>query len=180
MQDSESLSTFNVKVKNKNEIAIIKNDNNYQKLFIKNNTELILNIIKEEIQKDILNDKGIYLILKLIYKLIDYINKEDLILIFEFIWKYYQKNKLEENKYIFMSLEFIEDILYENIDFNSLNQNQLDIYKENEENNNLYSLFNYTIQDNNLRIDLKNSYKIKNWKFEFTLTNTFTNIRNMN
>jgi len=74
-----------------------------------------------------------------------------------------------------MSLEFIEDILYENLDFNSLNQNQIDIYKENEEDNNLYSLFNYTIQDNNLRIDLKSSYTIKNWKFEFTLTNTFTN-----
>ena len=49
-----------------------------------NNKELILNIIKEEIQKDSLNEKGIYLILKLIFKLIEYINKQDLILIFEF------------------------------------------------------------------------------------------------
>jgi hypothetical protein len=64
MENSESLNALNIKFKNKNEIAIIKNDNNYQKLFIMNNTELILNIIKEEIQKKTLNKKEIYINLK--------------------------------------------------------------------------------------------------------------------
>ena len=173
IENSESFTIHDIEVKDKTKIAIIKKENNYQRYFIMNNKELILNIIKEEIQKDSLNEKGIYLILKLIFKLIEYINKQDLILIFEFIWKYYQKNKLEENNYIFMSLEFIEDILYEN--FTSLSLDHKDIYKKSEENNNLYSLFNYKIQDNNLKIYLKNSYTINNWKFEFTLTNSFKN-----
>ena len=84
IENSESFTIHDIEVKDKTKIAIIKKENNYQRYFIMNNKELILNIIKEEIQKDSLNEKGIYLILKLIFKLIEYINKQDLILIFEF------------------------------------------------------------------------------------------------
>ena len=64
---------------------------NYSKFFI--------NIIKDEIKNDLLNEKGIYFLLKIISNIINY------------ICKFYINNKLRVNKYAFISLEFIEFIL---------------------------------------------------------------------
>ena len=168
MEDSEK-SAFNIlnsiKMKNICELTILKNDNETEKIFISNNSKLIIDIIKEVIIKDNLNEKGMYILLRILSKLINHINKEDLLLIFKYLWKYYEKNKIDENYFVFLSLEFIEDFFDKNINVDS--SYYKNIFKEEDQNKSLSSLFNYIIEKNSLKIYLKkNGIKI----FEFKLT----------
>ena len=127
---------------------IISDDNNLQKTFIKNNIKLIIDIINKELI--LLNEKGIYLTLKILSNVINYIDKEELINIMNNILKYYFDNKNKENNYVFLSFEFIEEKINKMI--NKSYSNNKDIYKEkdNEDNINptkLTNLFNYYIKN---------------------------------
>ena len=158
--ESEIYKTSNIESKTNFEIKAIKTDNNYQKLFIKNYSKLILDIIKEEIKKDCLNEKGTYFLLKILSSIIRYIEeKEDLLIIFKYIWNYYEKNKNEENNYEFMSLEFIEDIMDKYFNYYILCHKN--IYKDIDDNKSIYNLFNYIINDCSIRIYSKINNKIK-------------------
>ena len=99
-------------------IVLDNNNNNYQELFIKNNLELILKIIKEEINKNEIDEIMMHSLLKIIKKLINYLDKENILFFFKFIWDFYDKNKIEENNWIFMSKEYIENILIKYYDLN--------------------------------------------------------------
>ena len=158
----------NLKIRDIQELTILKNDDESEKIFISNNSDLIIEIIKDEIKKDNLNEKGMYIMLRILSKLINNINKEDLILIFKYIWQYYENNKFEENNFVFLSLEFIEDFFDRNINVDSLYYNN--VYKEEEKNKSLSSLFNYVIEGNNLKIFLKKNNK-KFFEFNLHLPN---------
>ena len=141
---------------------IISDDNNLQKAFIKNNIKLIIEIINKEF--NLLNEKGIYLTLKILSNVINYIGKEDLINIMNNILKYYFDNKNKENKYVFLSLEFIEEKINKMI--NKSCSNNKDIYKEkdNEDNKSptkLINLFNYYIKNETFGLCLLSRNKIK-------------------
>ena len=176
MEDTEK-STYNIsnfKIKEIKEITILKNENDWEKIFISNNYKLIIDIIKEEIKKDNLNEKGIYIMLKILSKLINYINKEDLLLIFKYLWQYYEKNKIEENNFSFISLEYIEDFFDKNINIDSFYFNN--IYKEDKNNNkSLLTLFNYIIEEDYLKIHLKKN-DIKFFEFQLYQPNIHDNI----
>ena len=165
-EDFEQLDFYNIsntEILPISYLEIINNENKHKKAFIEKNSNLLFNVIKEELIKDILNEKGIYLIFKLLAKLIIYINKEDLLYIFEYIWKFYIKSKEEQNDYPFMSLEYIERKVNQFFTFNNLRN----IYMKKEDNeNSLYSLFNYRIKDNTLEISRNLEYinKIKKIK----------------
>ena len=162
--ESDFYNLTNIKIKKISDIKIIKTDNNYQKLFISNYSSLIFNIINEEIIKDSLNEKGIYFVLNIFLKLIDYnkiyMNKDNILLIFKYIWKYYNKNKNDENKNIFMSLEFIEDIMDKY--YHMYSQSYSGIYKQNKDNikNSLQNLFIFIIIDNSIGIFFELNKKI--------------------
>ena len=148
MNDFEQLDFYdisNVEIKEISNLEIINSENVYKKIFFRNNSNLLIKAIKEELNNDNLNEKGIYLVLKLLSKLIKYMNKDDLISILEIFWKFYSKNKSEENNYPFMSLEYIEKNINKYFQFNKIKT----IYKEKEENNDsIYSLFDFQIKDN--------------------------------
>ena len=162
--ESDYYNATNIKIKKISDIKVIKTDNNYQKLFISNYSSLIFNIINEEIIKDSLNEKGIYFVLNIFLKLIDYnkiyMNKDNILLIFKYIWKYYNKNKNDENKNIFMSLEFIEDIMDKY--YHMYSQSYSGIYKQNKDNikNSLQNLFIFIIIDNSIGIFFELNKKI--------------------
>ena len=140
---------------------IIKNEDDIQKSFIKNNSKLINEIINKEFSS--LNDKGIYFILKMILELINYIDKEEILKILNNIWQYYNINKIKENDFSFLSLEFIEDKI--NKILSDSFSNNKNIYKEKDENkNNISNLFNYFIKNNSLGLSLKSRNKIKWYK----------------
>ena len=123
-------------------------------------TKEIINIIIDEIKKESLNDKGIYFILKIISQNINNLNEEEIRNILDYIYKYYISNKETENKFKFLSLEFLEDKINQIIN----SSNNRDIYKEkeNEENNkNLSHLFNFFIKNKDLGLCLKTRNKIK-------------------
>ena len=171
--ESEYYKITSSELKNFSEITIIKDDNCYQELFIKNNSKILIKIIRDNIVKNNLNEKGICFLLKIISKLINFLNKEDILTILKYIWNYYEKNKQEENKYIFMSLELIEDIMDKYFDFN--NQSYLNIYQEiiNEEKS-IFDLFNFIIKGDSIGINLKTNNNIK-W-FKKCLKNPINNI----
>ena len=112
--------------------------------------------------------------LKILSKLINYINKEDLLLIFKYLWQYYEKNKIEENNFSFISLEYIEDFFDKNINIDSFYFNN--IYKEDKNNNkSLLTLFNYIIEEDYLKIHLKKN-DIKFFEFQLYQPNIHDNI----
>ena len=180
MNDYEQFDINNLEIKDINDIAIIKNENKYKALFISKNSTLIINNIKELLIKDILNEKGLYYILKILSELIKHLNKEDLIIILKYLWNLYDKNKEEENNYAFMSFEFIEKQINQYFDiFDFINIKKI----KDDKKNSLYSLFNYRIKDNSLEIYLNQahiykSYKIKLYK-PFDQINGNNNIDNI-
>ena len=176
MEDNEKSEIYNInkiETKDINEITIIKQDNIYEKIFIENNFKLIIDIIKDKMKKDNLNEKGISIILNLLSKLMTNINKDDLLFIFNYFWKYYELNKIEENNFIFMSMEFIEDYLNKNLYSNSLYYKN--IYKDKNKSKVLWSLFNCEINDNYLKIYLKKN-NIKYFQYPITSVNKTENV----
>ena len=160
--ESDYYKNNNIEIKYISEVTTNKKDNYYQKLFIKNNSKIIINIIKEIIGKNTLNEKGFCFLLKILSKVINYLNKEDILIIFKYIWNYYEKNKKEENNYIFMSLEFIEEIIDKYYDF--YNQSHLNIFKEiNNDDKSIYQLFNYIIKKNSFSIYSKTNNNINSY-----------------
>ena len=172
MEDFEQLDFYNVsnfEIKNVSDFEIINEENKYRMKFIENISKLLIRLIKGELIKNELNEKGIYLILKILLQIIKYINKDDLIFIFEYFWKTYEINKSEENKYPFMSLEYLEKQLNKYFKFNNLKN----IYKEKEDSNkNRNTLFHFTIKDNCLEIN--QNLEIINKYFKTNLTNPIT------
>ena len=166
MKDFEQLDFYdisNLEIKNVSELEIIDIDSKYKISFLEKKTKLIINRIKDELINDKLNDKGIYLILKVLQKLIKYIPKDELILLFEYIYKFYNRNKLNENNYPFMSYEFIENKVNKYFQFKNIKN----IYKEKEDNSkstNLFSLFNYKIKDYIIEINRNTELINKNFK----------------
>ena len=155
MDDFEQLNFYNlsnIEIKNISELEIINTGNEYKNKFIENNSKLIINNIIEEINNDVLNEQGIYLTLKILLKLIKYLNKEELYFIFEYFFKFYIKYKWKENNYPFMSYEFIENQANKFFQFKNIKS----IYKENESNNK--SLFYCTIKNNILEINKNLEY----------------------
>ena len=148
-EDLESDIYYISKVKaiNTNNIILDENCSNYKELFIKKNSKLIFDIIIEEIKKDNINEIMIYAILKMIEKLFNYLNKEDFLIIFKFLWNLYNKKIIEENNYIFLSLEYLENILDKYFDINIVN-----IIGGNYEP--LSDSYKYTIKENALSIKL--------------------------
>ena len=169
MEDFEQFDFFdinNFEIRELSTLDMIKTENRYKMNLIEKNSEIIIKELKEELLNDKLNEKGIYLVLKILQQLIKYIEKDDLISIFNYLWKYYTKNKSEENNYYFMSLEFIEKEIKKYIELNNLK----DIFKNKDNSNKpLYSLFNWIIKDNILEIKRKSkcmntSYKMNLYK----------------
>ena len=69
MDDFEQLDFYdisNIEIKAINNLEIINSENEYKKTFFRNNSKLIIKVIKEELNNDCLNEKGIYLVLKLL------------------------------------------------------------------------------------------------------------------
>ena len=163
MENIEQLDFYDIKdieIINISNIEIINTENKYKNKFIKNNSQLIIHQIKEELLYDILNEKGFFLILEILSNTIKYLNKEDSVYIFEYFWKFYNENKSRENNYPFMSLEYIEKQINKYFQFNNLK-----IYKETDnKNESLYSLFNYIIKKNILEIYRNNEYIDNNYK----------------
>ena len=161
--ESESYKSSNVEIKSFSNIRIIEEDNNYQMKFIKNYPNLIIDIIKNEIKNDSLNEKGIYFMLKIMSNLINYSNKEDILTFFKFIWNFYIYNMKEENKYAFMTLEFIEDIMNKHLNiYNFCNKN---IYKKDGDDvKSLYNLFKFYIRNKSLLIYSKSNNQIISYK----------------
>ena len=166
MNDFEQLDFYdisNIEIKEISDLEIINSENEYKKIFFRNNSKLLIKAIKEELNNNNLNEKGIYLVLKLLSKLIKYMNKDDLISILEIFLKFYTKNKSEENNYPFMSLEYIEKNINKYFQFNKIKT----IYKVKEENNDsIYSLFDFQIKDNILEINRDLEYINKNLKID--------------
>ena len=164
MDDFEQLDYYNIsntEIIKSLELKKINNENKYKKEFLENYSKLIIDLLIVKLNKDLLNEKGIYLILTKISNLIKYLNKNDLIVLFKYLWKFYNKNKLNENIYPFMSLEYIEKKTASYFKFNNIKN----IYEEKEEKNKtLYSLFNYIIKDNILEISRNLEYINKNAK----------------
>ena len=118
----EIYNISNLKIIEISDIILLDNKNNkYQELFIKNNLELILEIIKEEINKNEIDEIMMYSLLNIIKKLIKYLDKDNILFLFRFVWEFYNKNKLEENNWIFMSKEYIENIFIQFYDLNIAN-----------------------------------------------------------
>ena len=122
------------------------------------------------------------MILKIISELIKYINKDDIIFLLEYFWKFYDKNKLDENNYPFMSLEYLEDKINKYFEFYYFKN----IYKEKEDNNkSFYSLFHFLIKDNFLEININQEYINKYYKTSLinpineTINNYNDNIKNI-
>ena len=161
MEDFEQLDFYNlsnIEIKNISELETINTGNKYKNKFIENNSKLIINKINAELKNDILNDQGIYLILNILLKSIKYLNKEDLLFIFKYFLKFYNKYKSEENNYPFMSLEFIVIQANKYFQFKNIKT----IYKENKENNK--SFYYCTIKDNILEINRNLEYINNNIK----------------
>ena len=152
-----------IEIKKISQIIIAKDDNEYQKIFIRNNSNILINIIKEAIRKNNLNEKGLCFLLKLINKLIKYLNKEEILLILKYIANYYEKNKQEENKYIFLSFELIDEIMDKYYDF--YYKCYLNIYQEktNKEQT-IFNIFNIFIKKESLGFKLKTTNDIKYYK----------------
>ena len=166
MNDFEQLNFYNIlntEIKEIFKLEIMNSESEYKKAFFRNNSKLLIEIIKDELINDKLNAKGIYLMLKILSKFIKYMNKDELITIFKIFWDFYNKNKSEENYYPFMSLEYIEKNINKYFNFNNIKN----IYKEKEEiNESIYSLFNYTIKNNSLVINRDLEYINKNLKID--------------
>ena len=175
-EDSEQLGIYDLSdfnIMSITDLEIIETENKFKKNFIENNSKLIFNSIKEELFNDKLNEKGIYWTLKILIQLIEYLDKDDLILIFEYFSKFHYKNKSQENNYPFMSLEYIERVISKYFKFNNLKN----IYKEKGDNNkSLYTLFDYIIEENILEINQNLEYIKKNYKTKLTYPNIISDI----
>ena len=183
MDDKEKCENYNISnidIIPVSEISIIENDSSNQKLFIKKNIKLIIDLFKNIIEKDSLNEKGIYFLLKIFSKLINHLNKEDLLYFLKYFWNYYEKNKLEENTSIFMSLEFTEDLINKYNDCKNKSLEFHNIYKIKNDNQSLNYLFNYIINENNLGICLINDDDTKIKWYKECLTNPFIKNNNYN
>ena len=146
--NSKLFSISNLEEKPNGDILTINDDNFYLKLFIKNFSKPIINIIISEIKKGILNEKGIYLVVLIISKLINYINKEEALIILNFLFKF---QKLIDNS-PFISYELIDALL-------DYFKDEKEFYKKNNEiDNNKYLPFyyDYIIEKNSFGIRLKN------------------------
>ena len=175
-EDSEQLGIYDLSdfnIMSITDLEIIETENKFKKNFIENNSKLIFNSIKEELFNDKLNEKGIFWTLKILIQLIEYLDKDDLILIFEYFSKFHYKNKSKENNYPFMSLEYIERVISKYFKFNNLKN----IYKEKGDNNkSLYTLFDYIIEENILEINQNLEYIKKNYKTKLTYPNIISDI----
>ena len=156
--ETKPFNISNMETKSIQDLTILINDSDLQNSSIKTFFRLIINILLKEINNNSLNEKGIYFIFKIISKVVNYINKEEANIFLKFIWKYYNENKNEEYNYPFMSFEFIENIIENNLNFYF--KNHENIYKQKEinyDNKFLPYLFNYIIKDNSLGIYLKSN-----------------------
>ena len=68
----------NIEILDITDLEFIKTESKYKEIIIEKNIKNIFNIIKEELNKNELNEKGKYLILKLLQKIIHNMKKEDL------------------------------------------------------------------------------------------------------
>ena len=152
MDDLENLDIYSTPNTKKIDISkkeIIKIESKNKKIFIESNANLIINFIKNELEQDNLNEKGLYLILKFLPKIIEYMKTDELIFFFKYICEFYNKNKSEENDYPFMSLEYLEKF---SALFQLNNIKKIHI-SENDINKSLYSMFTCKIKDNILKIN---------------------------
>lgn len=151
------ITSTSTKIIDSSEI-IYKEDNSLNEPFIKDNSELIFDIIIQEFGK--LNEKGVYFALKLVSNILNYLNKEELLKLLNIIYQYYSTKKEIENDYRFLSLEYIDNKISKMLsDSYSNNKN---LYKEDINNNkSLTNLFNYFIKERSLGLCLKASNKIK-------------------
>ena len=176
MKDFEQLEFYNISnfdIRNIYEFKIINTKNKYINDFIESNQKLIFNEIKEKLDKDKLNEKGLFLILKILLQLIKYLDKEELTFIIEYFTKLYDKSKSEENNYPFMSLDFIERNVNKYFEFHILKN----IFKEKENDNlSFYSLFKYIIKDNILKISRNLEFINKSYIIFLSYPSIITNI----
>ena len=203
MEDFEQLDFYNAsnfEIKNTSNLQIINADNKLKNIFFKNNSNLIVNKIKKDLINKNLSEKGIYLRFKILDKILNYIDKNDLIIIFHHLWNYYEENKFKENNYPFLSLEYIQKKINECLQHNNLKNifeekekkeekkeekneeyeegneeyeekeiiKEYDtIYKELKEkdnNENLFSLFDFTIKENIFEINRSLEYINKTYR----------------
>jgi len=153
MKDSEQLDFYNVsniELKNINELEMINTESRFKKKFFENNYKLIIDIIIKKLANNELNLIELYLMLKSFSQLIKYIKKDDLILLIKYLWNFYDKNKSEEDNYPFMSLEFIEKEINKYFNIYDLQNKNIDLEDNNDS---LFSLFNYSIKDRILKIN---------------------------
>ena len=142
----------------------LQKGNEAKQLSIKYFYKSLIKIISKELKKNIINEKGMYYIFKIISNIKNYINKEEVIHLFKVIWDYFDSNKNEEPKYPFMSFEFVENIIDESLKFYF--KNNENIYKSkdiNKEDKFLPNIFNYIIKDYSFGLHLKVNNKII-WK----------------
>ena len=97
-------------------------------------------------------------------------------IILKYFWNYYEINKQEENKFIFISLELIEDIMDKY--FNYYNQSHLNIYQDNnngEKEKSIFNIFNFIIKKDSLGIHLKTNNNNVRW-YKKCLKNPINNV----
>ena len=180
MEDFEQFNFYDINnfdIKELSKLEFINTENRYKKNFIENHSKLILTKLKDELLNDKLNEKGFYLVLKILQQLIKYIGEDDLILFFKYIWDYYVKYKSEENNYPFMSLEYIEEEIRQYFQFYNIKN----IFNEKENNNkSLYSLFNWIINNNILEIKRNLEYRNTSYKIDLINPKVIEDVFNSN
>ena len=134
------------------------NENEILTTFIKNNIKFIINIIIEKFSG--LNDIGKYLSLQLVMKVLNQLDKSDIEEILKKIYEYYDTNKNIENKFKFLSFEYIEEKIY--IILNTYMTNINDIYSKGYTDKDISNLFNFYIKGNSIGLSLQSS-DIINW-----------------
>ena len=176
--DTEQLDFYNIsdiELKNINQLEMINNESRFKKTFLENNYKLVIDIIKKELFNSELNLIELYEKLKLLSQVVKYIKKDDLKLIIEFLWKFYDKNKSEENEYPFMSLEYIEKETNKYFNLLDLKNNNKNVILENN-GDSIFSLFNYIIKDKILEINRNLGYINKNYKINLNYPHIIENL----
>ena len=158
MENFEQLVNYNIynfEIKDISELEIINTKNKYKLKFIENNSKSIMNSLKDELISDKLNEKGIFLILKILSELIKYLDKDNLLFLFKYLIEFYNANQSLENNYPFMSIEYIEKEINQFFLFNNFKN----IYKEKVDiNKSSYPFFSFKIKNHQLEINKKLEY----------------------
>ena len=127
------------------------NENNIQKTFIIKYSNLIINVIIEKFLS--LNDKGKHFALKIIETILNKLNKDNILKIFQYIYEYYRNKKEKENESQFSSLEFLE----EKINFLICESNDKNIYLLGNQDNNIINLLNFQIKEKSICLNLESN-----------------------